>query len=175
MSLPRNGDEAALRALDPKCADPNSIVSKRIVRQLAAESLEYKEMILNNSCIWGLGNLVRCALEAQVSPDLMVGETRGTPVLVLAATYGATPALKALLAGGANIELPDTHDVTALAAAAGWGHLTSVQLLLNAGANANARERLGQTPIMLAVLLEHVDCARALLPASDLRLTDFKG
>ena len=174
MSLPHStGDEAEFRALDRKCADPNSIVSKRIVRQLAAESLEYKEMILNNSCIWGLGNLVRCALEAQVSPDLMVGETRGTPVLVLAATYGATPALKALLAGGANIELPDTHDVTALAAAAGWGHLTSVQLLLNAGANANARDRVGNTPLMVSVVNKHVECARALLPACDLALTNL--
>ena len=56
MSLPHStGDEAEFRALDRKCADPNSIVSKRIVRQLAVRSLEYKEAILNNSCVWGWG------------------------------------------------------------------------------------------------------------------------
>jgi hypothetical protein len=54
MSLPaRFDDEAAMRVLERKCADPNSIVSKRTVRQLAAGSLVEKEVFMHNSTIWG--------------------------------------------------------------------------------------------------------------------------
>jgi hypothetical protein len=110
MSLPRTNDEAALRALDRKCAVADSVVSKRTVRQLAAGSLDYKGTFLNNSCVWGLGNLVRCALEAGVSPDTTADEETGsTPVLVVAAQRGAVPALNALLAVGVNIELADRN------------------------------------------------------------------
>jgi hypothetical protein len=74
MSLPAStGDEAAMRALDRKCAVPDSVVSKRTVRQLAAQSLPYKESFVANSSLNGLGNLVRCALEAGVSPDTTTG------------------------------------------------------------------------------------------------------
>ena len=49
MSLPAcTGDKAALCALDRQCADPNSIVSKRIVAQFAAKPPEYKETFLMN-------------------------------------------------------------------------------------------------------------------------------
>jgi hypothetical protein len=114
MSLPRFNDEAAMRALDRKCADPKSVVSKRTVRQLTAESLEYKKLFLIHSSIYGLGHLVRCALEAGASPDTTSGEETGsTPVLVAAAQLGATPALKALLTSGANKELADKNGITA--------------------------------------------------------------
>ena len=110
MSLPRTDDEAALRALNRKCADPKSLHAKRFLGQLSAQSLAYKTFILNSSCVWGLGNLVRCALEAQVSPET---RTLDVPVLVLAAHHGATPALKALLVGGANKEQTDNRGFTA--------------------------------------------------------------
>jgi ankyrin repeat protein len=176
MSLPRFDDEAAMRALDRKCAAPDSVVSKRTVRQLSVASLQYKEAFLNNNTLDGLGNLVRCALEAGMSPDATSGEENGsTPVLVTAALQGTTPALKALLVGGAGIELTDKYGHTALAAAAEKGHLSCLQLLLDAGANANAKSSLGNTPLMNAVAHKHVECARALLPASDLAVTDKMG
>jgi ankyrin repeat protein len=176
MSLPRGDDEAAMRALDRKCAAPDSVVSKRTVRQLSVASLEYKRVFLHNNTLDGLGNLVRCALEAGVSPDTTSGEETGCmPVLVIAAEYGATHALKALLAGGANKELADKNGCTALACAAQEGHLPCVQLLLDAGANANTQGRLGQTPLMNAVATKQVECVRTLLPASDLAVTDRTG
>jgi ankyrin repeat protein len=176
MSLPSLTKEAAFRALDRKCADPDSVASKRTVRQLAAESLDYKEVFLNNSTMWGHGNLVRCALEAGVSPDTTSEEETGsTPVLVVAAQYGATASMKALLTGGANMELADIYGSTALTMAAKNGHLSCVQLLLDAGANANTQDWLGNTPLIYAVLRKQVECARALLPASELALTNRMG
>ena len=44
MSLPRFEDEAAMRALDRKCNDPKTIVSKRAVAQLSAQPLKHKEL-----------------------------------------------------------------------------------------------------------------------------------
>jgi ankyrin repeat protein len=111
-----------------------------------------------------------------VSPDTTTDEETGSkPALVLAARRGAVPALKALLAGGANIELTDRNGNTALARAAREGQLSCLQLLLDAGANANVQEVLGNTPLMTAVMYKHVECARALLPASDLAVTDKLG
>ena len=67
------------------------------MRQLATLSLEYKEAFLSNSTMWSLGNLVRCVLEAGVSPDSRTGHLF-RPVLLVAAGKGALPAVKALLA-----------------------------------------------------------------------------
>jgi ankyrin repeat protein len=176
MSLPRATDEAAMRALDRKCAVPDSVASKRTVRQLAAQPLALKEVFFAKSSVAGLGNLVRSALEAGVSPDTTTSAATGSsPVLVLTAAYGATPSLKALLAGGANKEMADTRGNTALTWATRQGHLTCLQLLLDAGANANAQDCLGNTPLMEAVMLKHVECVSALLPASDLGATSNLG
>ena len=177
MSLPVfTSDEAALRALDPKCADPKSTVSWRIVALLAAESLAYKKDLLTRSTSLGLGNLVRCALKAHTSPDSILDAEEGNvPMLHLAVKVGATRALKALLAGGANIELTDKNRATALAEAARYGQPSCLQLLLDAGANANAQDFLGNTPLVHAVMSKHVECVRALLPVTDLRITNILG
>jgi ankyrin repeat protein len=176
MSLPQIDDKAAMRALDRKCAVPDSVVSKRTVRQLAALPLECKERFLKNFIVAGLGNLVRCALEAGVSPDTTGGEETGSlPVLLLAAQFGLTHALKALLTGGANIELANDGGFTALAVAARLGHPSCAQALLDAGANANTQGRSGHTPLMEAVMHKQVDCVRALLAASNLAVTDKMG
>ena len=165
-----------MRALDRKLSVPDSVVSKRIVAQLAAETLLYKAEFLENCCVWGLGNLVRCALEAQMSPDTKAEEVNGsTPVLVAAAFFGSSRALEVLLAGGANTDLADQNGATALAAATTSGHLSTVQLLLDAGANVNAQNWLGNTPLMIAVMHTQVECVRALLPVSDLNMTNFAG
>ena len=173
MSLPRTPNAAVFRALDRECADLN--FADHIVAQLFSESLGYKNAFLTRSTFLGLGNLVRCALVAGVSPDLRTSEARSVPLLVVASHRGATPALKALLAGGANIELADTDGATALIVAAQEGQLSCLQLLLDAGADANAQTDLGNTPLIKAVTYKHPECVRALLPVSDLAHTDFIG
>ena len=153
MSLPDHAaDEAAYRAQDRKCADPKSPVTKHIVSRLAAQPPEYQRKFLINSTVWGLGNLVRCALEAQLSPDTADESPKSSPLLYIASSRGHTRVLRVLLAGGANVELANKNGFTALFWAARNGQLSCLQLLLNAGANANAQDFLGNTPLMGAVL-----------------------
>jgi uncharacterized protein len=88
--------------------------------------------------------------------------TIGSTPLIRAAKAGDVPAIKLLLAAGANVELSTINGITPLLAAAGNGSsgldtrgrykteaqaLEAVQLLLAAGANVNARERGGQTAL----------------------------
>ena len=111
-----------------------------------------------------------------MAPDTRWSEaTLSTPVLAVAATTGATRALKVLLASGARIDLADSGGGTALAWAAQKGHLSCVQHLLDAGANANTQDCLENTPLMEAVGFRHMECARALLLASDLKLIKRQG
>ena len=101
--------------------------------------------------------------------------TGSVPVLCWAAGVDAVPVMKALLAGGANIELTDKAGHNALNWAAREGRVSCVQLLLDAGANANAQDFLGNTPLINAIANKHVECARALLPVSDLGITNRLG
>ena len=86
----------------------------------------------------------------------------GTTPLVRAAKAGDLPAMKLLIAHGANVELPTATGITPLLAAAGNGSasldtrgrykteeqaLEAVKLLLDAGASIQARDRNGQTAL----------------------------
>ena len=164
-----------MRVLDPKCASPTSSDSRRTVVQLAEQSAAFKVAFFMHSTCWDLGNLVRCALEAKISPDVKTDDEGARPMLMVAAQYGSIRALKALLAGGANTEAKAKGDFTALSYATRFGHLTCVQLLLEAGANANTQDWLGNTPLHEAIICKQSVCAQALLPFSDLCLTSRQG
>ncbi len=88
--------------------------------------------------------------------------TVGTTPLVRAAKAGDVPAMKLLLAHGANVELPTVRGITPLMAAAGNGSIgldtrgrykteaqaiEAVEVLLAAGADINARDGAGQTAL----------------------------
>jgi ankyrin repeat protein len=88
--------------------------------------------------------------------------TIGSTPLIRAAKAGDVPAIKLLLAAGANVDLATINGITPLLAAAGNGSsgldtrgrykteaqaVEAAQLLLAAGANINARDRGGQTAL----------------------------
>jgi len=88
--------------------------------------------------------------------------TVGTTPLIRAAKAADVPAIKLLLAHGANVDLPTVNGVTPLLAASGNGSIgldtrgryrteaqsvEAVQLLLAAGADIGARDRLGRTAL----------------------------
>ncbi|MEO8307078.1 MAG: ankyrin repeat domain-containing protein [Pseudomonadota bacterium] len=92
----------------------------------------------------------------------------GTTPLIRAAKAGDLPAIKLLLAHGANVELPTVNGITPLMAATGNASasldtrgrykseeqaMEATQLLLAAGANINARDRQGQTALHGAAAL----------------------
>jgi uncharacterized protein len=92
--------------------------------------------------------------------DMML--TIGSTPLIRAAKAGDAPAIKLLLAAGAQVDLPTINGITPLMAAAGNASsgldtrgrykteaqaVEAAQLLLAAGADVNARERGGQTAL----------------------------
>ena len=78
-------------------------------------------------------------------------------------------------AGGIVSNCENKKGATALDWAVVLGHLPCLQLLLDAGAKVNTQDILGDSPLMHAVLAKKVECARALLPASDLASTNLLG
>jgi ankyrin repeat protein len=176
MSLPSStDDEAGFRALEPRCASPHSADSKRSVAQLSGLSQASVEVFLMKAVMWGLPNLVRCALEAGVSANYRSDCKVDRPVLVEAALRGHVFVLKELLEAGADVSLTDSQGFFALIFAAQRGHMDCIKLLLAAGADANIANAAGDTPLILSVLLKRRDCAEALLPTSDLSITNHEG
>ena len=164
-----------MREADAVCGDPHSPASKRLVVQLSEDTLETKEAILFGAVERGLSNIVRCALEAKVSPN-----TRGSdvdrPVLVQAAFSGYTHVLKLLLDAGADHGLMDKEGSTSLHASVSRGYMDCVKLLLAAGADANkAGAGLNDTPLMVAIMHRQTECAQILLPSSDLLAKNSDG
>ena len=165
-----------MRALEPKCASPHSSSSKRTVVQLNEQTVAYREDFLGFAVHWGLSNLVRCALEAKISANTCSKSALKRPVLVEAAFDGHARILEQLLEAGADHSLMSSNGFTALNLAAQDGRLECIQLLLAAGADANMPESVGgATSLLTAICHRHTDCARALLPVSDLLRTNRQG
>ena len=118
MPLPACDDEAALRALEPKCADQESPAARRTVRQLREASQAYREAFMINCANLGLTHLVRCATEAGMPPDLR--NALQVPVLVIAAHEGHSLVVTVLLHAGADVNLGDSRGCSARRWLAGW-------------------------------------------------------
>lgn len=78
-------------------------------------------------------------------------DARGRTPLMCAVQADKADVLKALVSRGANVNIADGSDVTALARAAGpFGNAAMVKILVEAGANVNAVDKRGQTPLIWA-------------------------
>lgn len=67
--------------------------------------------------------------------------------LLFLSSKGDEEGIAALVAEGADVNIADFDDRTALHVAACEGHAKVVEFLLNQGANVNARDRWGSTPL----------------------------
>lgn len=94
------------------------------------------------------GDLARlkALLASGVSPNER--DEYGNTLLIQAAVYGRTDALKTLLDAGADVNAANKAGATALMRAAGDDR--KIKLLVERGANVNARSGLGNTPLILA-------------------------
>ena len=155
-------NEAEDRALDAQCASKRTIPSRIAVTKLKAMSLADKTRCLAIYAQEDLGNLVRCALAAGISADTRWGEDN-TPVLCIAAQYGSSRALHALLAGGASHALADKDGWTAAHQSAFHGHAACLRLLLDAGAQSEAKSVSGSTPLHYAAQEGRVEACELLL------------
>jgi ankyrin repeat protein len=122
--------------------------------------------------------------------DMML--TIGATPLLRAAKAGDVPAVKLLLAHGADPNLPNMHGVTPVMAAAGLASneidtrgrfktepdaVETIELLVKAGADVNAREtRGGQTALHGAALWGYNDVVKTLVAnKADIDAKDAKG
>jgi uncharacterized protein len=122
--------------------------------------------------------------------DLML--TMGATPLLRAAKAADVPAIRLLLAHGANPNLPNIQGVTPIMAAAGLGsneidtrgrfktqaqQVESIDLLVKAGGDINAHEtRMGQTALHGAALFGYDDVVKALVAHNaDPKAKDAKG
>jgi hypothetical protein len=142
--------QAEARALEPQCGNPASGASRKAVIKLKALPPAGLLARLKDYVEWDLGNLARCTLSAGASADLHWGEYN-EPAIWHAARFGSKRALKALLAGGANVKLKDDYGNSALHAAAGKGEVACLELLLSAGAELEVRHILRASVIMQRV------------------------
>ena len=115
----------------------------------------------------------------------------GTTPLLRAAKAGDLPAMRLLLAHGANPSLPTAAGITPVMAAAGNGSVVldtrgrykteeqaieAVKVLLAAGADINARDNVGQTALYGAATWGWNDLVRALAAEkADLMVKDSRG
>jgi ankyrin repeat protein len=129
------------------------------------------------------------SLGADRGADQML--TIGTTPLLRAAKAGDAPAIRLLIAHGANLELPNTAGITPLMAAAGIGSndidtrgrfktskeaVESVQVLLAAGADINARDNLGRTALHGAAFWGWNDVVKTLVAGgANVAAKDAKG
>ena len=156
-----------MRALDAKCESPSSSDSTRTVVQLGKLPLARRKEYLYHSIMWDLPHLVRCLLQ-ELSADTRLCED-GDTGLTTACFFGSDCALSALLAGGASHALAVTASgLTPLNMAARNDKVSCVQSLIAAGADATLVDGVGNTPLINSVIYRHVECARALLPVSNL-------
>jgi hypothetical protein len=142
--------QAEARALEPQCGNPASGASRKAVIKLKALPPAALVARLKDYVEWDLGNLARCALSAGVSADLHWGELNA-PAIYHAALFGSKRVIKALLAGGANVELKADNGDSALHAAADKGEVACLELLLSAGAELEVRHVVRASVIMLRV------------------------
>ena len=144
--------------LEPLCEVTSSAEAKAFkarLRKLPSQAKE-ENLVLYTSA--NMGNLVALLLSAGVSPNL---QWQDGSVLAIAAAAGAAHCVRALLAGGADVNAvafngwsvlhcTSLHTAAAAEEGANSGQLQCARLLLEGGADVEAREPAGRTPLLLA-------------------------
>jgi ankyrin repeat protein len=82
-----------------------------------------------------------------------------------ATSEGNVGKIRALLAGGQNVDARDEHGQTALMNAARLGHEQVIQVLVDSGADLNATAKYNLTALMLAIINGHTQIAELLVKA----------
>ena len=133
-------------------------------RQLAAEaeSLDVFEAA-------ALGEVGRLDELLREDPELArASSPDGFTALHYAAFFGSPEAVRALVAGGADLEARSTNkefapEATPLHSAVAAGRIDNAEALLEAGADPNARQHGGFTPLMEAEHRGDLDLAELLI------------
>src|ERR1043166_6117367 len=98
--------------------------------------------------------------------SLLLGKTAGAGIyedVLDAVKADAVRTLQTLIAKGVDIDTVDPSGNTLVTVAAENGKLTAATFLATHGANLNARNRYGETALMLAASRGHIDIVKLLL------------
>jgi len=104
--------------------------------------------------------VLQLLLDAGMEVNTGAGSMAGT-ALHRAASSGSVPAVKALLAAGADVNAVDSDRTTPLHKAAASGRASVVAVLIDAGAKVNAIDREGDTALCVAVASARNSCSVA--------------
>ena len=99
----------------------------------------------------GIVKYLQLAQMKQVKPAVK-GYEKPDAKLLRAAHSGRLNSVKKAIAEGANLNVSDDQDTSALRWASRWGHLDIVQTLLEAGADVNHQSNAKWTALMEAVM-----------------------
>ncbi len=95
----------------------------------------------------GHGDVVQVLLRHHASVDGHNNEGQ-TALLAALGPHGSNECVAAIVAAGADVNVPDRFGNTPLMEAASWNSVDSLRLLLSKGADANAGDLKGRTALM---------------------------
>jgi hypothetical protein len=108
------------------------------------------------------GDLAKVQELLKKDPGLATSRERGSTPLHKAVVFHHMEVVKALLAGGADVNALDNGKMTPLHYAAVDGLTEIAQFLIDNGANVNARQRSGLTPLQMALMEKHKETAEVI-------------
>jgi len=142
-------------AQDAQCGNLSSGPAKRAIVKLRAMPPAAKAQRVVAYAKQDCGNLIRCALAAGCSAEARSVE--GIPALCLAARFGKTLSLKALLDGGADGNAASLLGNTALMEAVMLKQKACARMLLP-HSNLGATNKKGKTAFHISVCTGNWDC-----------------
>jgi ankyrin repeat protein len=156
MVVARSGNTAAAEALLERGADVNAREAWRDQTALMWAAAQNQPAMVELLLEHGAAVDARSAVNdwpRQVSgePRRMYRPFGGLTPLLFAAREGCLECVRALVAAGANVDLPDPKGVTPLFLAVDNLHFDTAKLLIEAGANPNKWDWWGRTPLYSAV------------------------
>jgi ankyrin repeat protein len=156
MVVARSGNTAAAKVLLDRGADVNAREAWRDQTALMWAAAQKQPAMVELLLEHGAAVDARSAVNdwpRQVSgePRRMYRPFGGLTPLLFAAREGCLECARALVAAGANVDLPDPKGVTPLFLAVDNLHFDTAKLLIEAGANPNKWDWWGRTPLYSAV------------------------
>lgn len=162
----RNGDIAFVKAhlMKPEIEARDSRGATPLMHAAAFGDLETLKLLLDagadvnahndfnaTALLWAAREPEKARILIEHGANVNVQSKQGrTPLMVASLRRGGSAVVALMLAKGADVNLKDSRNSTALSLAASVGDAESVKLLLAAESNPNIANRMGASPINMA-------------------------